>query len=418
MNSCRFCGETLGKPFIDLGKTPLANSYLKKADLTREEPSFPLRLFLCEQCSLVQSLDVNTSEHIFTDYAYFSSYSESWLRHAKAYTDMMVQRFDFNPTHRVVELASNDGYLLQYFKEKGIPVLGVEPASNVAEAAQSKGITTLVRFFGEKTAQDMLANGQTADLLIGNNVLAHVPDLNDFVKGMKCILAPEGIITMEFPHLLRLIKENQFDTIYHEHFSYFLLHTVERVFAAHGLVLFDVEEIPTHGGSLRIYGRHAENQKLPIRDNIIELRKREITEGFLTVHTYQHFSEQVLQTKAKLLRFLQDARAKQQKVVGYGAPAKGNTLLNFCGITTDLIDYTVDISPHKQHHFLPGSHIPIYAPDMIRATKPDFVLILAWNLKDEITRQMSYVYEWGGKFVVPIPEVTVLDDMPPATSRP
>ncbi len=410
MKSCRFCGNTLGEPFLDLGKTPLANSYLKKENLSRNEPVFPLRVFLCEKCFLVQLADVNTSEHIFSDeYAYFSSFSSSWLKHAKDYTDLMVKRFGFSPSSFVIEIASNDGYLLQYFKEKNIPVLGIEPSGNCAKAATDKGIPSVVKFFGAAVAKELAAQGKTADLLLGNNVLAHVPDLNDFVEGMKIALKPGGIITMEFPHLLRLLLEGQFDTIYHEHFSYFSFHVVEKVFAKHGLTLFDVEEIPTHGGSLRIYGRHVASTSPPVSARVRELKEREIHHGLNEAITYKDFAVKVTHVKERLLQFLNEAKASKKAVVGYGAPAKGNTLLNYCGVGANLIQYTVDLSPHKQGHLLPGSRIPIYSPEKIRETKPDYVLILPWNLKEEIMKQMAHVRQWGSKFVTPIPELRILE---------
>ena len=408
--SCRFCGSGLDKPFLDLGTTPLANSYLKSDLVNGDEPKFPLRVFLCDKCLLVQLADYSAADHIFSDeYAYFSSFTESWVRHAKRYAEMMESRFGISKGHFVVEIASNDGYLLQHFKEKGVPVLGIEPAGNCAAAAEKKGIPSLVKFFGTETARELASQGRFADLLLGNNVLAHVPDLNDFVAGMKILLKPHGIITMEFPHLLRLLEENQFDTIYHEHFSYFSFTVAERIFAAHGITLFDVEELTTHGGSLRIFGRHAENASLAVTPNVERLKAREDDAGLNRATTYYAFADRVQETRDGLLKFLRNAKSKNQRVVGYGAPAKGNTLLNFCGVDRELMTYTVDISPHKQMMFLPGSHIPVYAPDKIRETRPDYVLILPWNIKEEVTRQMSYIRDWGGKFAVPIPEVAVLD---------
>ncbi len=408
--NCRFCGGPLDKPFLDLGKTPLANSNLKPSDLSREEPFFPLRVFFCKKCFLVQLADINASDHIFNDeYAYFSSYSASWLKHAKEYTDLVVKRFGFDHKSLVAEVASNDGYLLQYFNEKNIPVLGIEPSGNCAEVAIKKGIPTLVKFFGVSTAKELISSGKAADLLLGNNVLAHVPHLNDFVEGIRIALKPEGILTMEFPHLLRLLSEGQFDTIYHEHFSYFSFSVVEKVFAKHGLVLFDVEELPTHGGSLRIYGRHAANKKLKISERVQELKEREECHGLNKEKTYSDFAFKVTRVRQGLLEFLQEAKASGKTVVGYGAPAKGNTLLNYCGVGTDLIQYTVDLSPHKQNLLLPGSHLPIYHPDKIRETKPNYILILPWNIKEEIMKQMKYVREWGAKFAIPIPELKILD---------
>jgi len=371
------------------------------------EPFYPLHVYVCEKCFLVQLQEYVTPERIFSDYAYFSSYSDSWLAHASKYTGQMVERFAIDAQSLVVEVASNDGYLLQYFVEKQIPVLGIEPAANVAAVAVQKGVSTLVKFFGTETARELAASSKKADLLLGNNVLAQVPDLNDFVAGMKILLKPAGVITMEFPHLQRLMEQNQFDTIYHEHFSYFSLVTVDKIFAAHGLTLFDVEELHTHGGSLRIYARHAEDSSKPVSAHITELRAREESMGYSRIETYAHFAEQVKETKRKLLEFLIEAKRSGKKIAGYGAPGKGNTLLNYCAIRTDFLDYTVDRNPHKHGRFLPGTHVPIYPPDRIRETRPDYVLILPWNLKDEIIKQNGFIREWGGMFVVPIPEVKV-----------
>jgi len=406
--ACRFCNAPLRHTVVDLGMSPLANSYLSAEQLNRMEPFYPLRVYVCEACLLVQLEAFETPESIFGDYAYFSSYSDSWLRHARAYAEMAIDRFALGSASRVVEVASNDGYLLQYFVERGIPVLGIEPAANVARVAIEQGIPSLVRFFGQPTARDLAADGTRADLLIGNNVLAHVPDLNDFVAGLKIVLAPGGVITMEFPHLARLMAENQFDTIYHEHFSYFSLIAVRRVFAYHGLTIFDVEELPTHGGSLRIFARHTEDGSRPVGERVVELLAREEQAGYTRLEHYLAFGEQVKATKRKLLRFLGQAKDAGLRIVAYGAPAKGNTLLNYCGAGTDVIDFTVDRSPHKQGLFLPGTHIPIRTPEAIRELQPDYVLILPWNLREEIVEQMAFVREWGGRFVVPIPEVTVL----------
>jgi SAM-dependent methyltransferase len=404
---CRFCGARLQHTFVDLGMSPPCQSHVALDQLNHMEAFFPLRAWVCEQCFLVQLQEYVSPTDIFGEYAYFSSFSDTWLRHAKAYTDLMVERFGIGPQSQVIELASNDGYLLQYFVEKGVPVLGVEPAANVAEAAVAKGVRSLARFFGEKLATELAAEGTQADLLLGNNVLAHVPDLNDFVAGMKVALKPQGVITMEFPHLLRLMDENQFDTIYHEHFSYFSFLTVEQVFAAHGLTLFDVEQLPTHGGSLRIYGRHAADTSKPVGPRVAALKEEEERAGFRRLETYLSFGEQVKETKRKVLEFLIRVRREGKSVAGYGAPGKGNTLLNYCGIRTDFLDYTVDRNPYKQGKFTPGTHIPIHAPERIRETRPDYVLILPWNLKEEIMEQLSYIREWGGRFVVPIPEVRV-----------
>jgi len=406
---CRFCNAALEKVFIDLGLSPLANSYLKHEDLKSEEQFFPLRAYVCGECFLVQLEEWETPENIFGDYAYFSSYSESWLQHAKAYVRRVVDRFGIGSRSKVVEIASNDGYLLQYFAEKEIPVLGIEPAKNVAEVARAKGIPTRVDFFGERTARTLRREGLRADLLIGNNVLAHVPNLNDFVKGMSILLADQGIITMEFPHLMRLFDECQIDTIYHEHFSYFSLISAEKIFAAHGLTLFDVEELPTHGGSLRIYVQHSHTGPHPISRRVNDLRTREIVAGFADLDHYCAFEERALRTKHKLIEFLEGAKRRGKTVVGYGAPAKGNTLLNYCGISPDLIEYTVDRNPHKQGCLLPGTHIPICEPERISVTKPDYILILPWNLKQEIVSQLSFARSWGAQFVVPIPELRLVD---------
>ena len=407
---CRFCGAVLEHTFCDLGMSPLSNAFLSEQQLQHMEPFYPLHAYVCAKCFLVQLQEFESPRHIFAeDYAYFSSYSQTWLDHARNYAEYMVRRFGYGPKSQVIEIASNDGYLLQYFKQKNIPVLGIEPAENCARAAEQVGIPTLVKFFGTALSKELQAQGRSANLLLGNNVLAHVPDLNDFVAGLKILLAAHGVITMEFPHLLRLMLENQFDTIYHEHFSYFSFYTVEKVFARHGLKLFDVEQLPTHGGSLRIFAAHAEDASKMSSDRVQRLREEEIAFGIAELKTYLGFSEQVKRIKRKLLEFLIDAKASGKTIVGYGAPAKGNTLLNYCGIRGDFIDYTVDRSPHKQGKFLPGTHIPVYAPEKIRETRPDYVLILPWNIKDEIVAQIADIRSWGGRFVVPIPEVRVLD---------
>jgi SAM-dependent methyltransferase len=369
------------------------------------EPFYPLHAYVCEACFLVQLDEYVSPEAIFSEYAYFSSYADSWVQHMKRYADMIVERLGLGPNSFVVEIASNDGYLLQHFVAKGVPVLGIEPAANVAKVAVGKGVPTLVEFFGEKLARQLAGNGKQADLVAGANVLAQVPDVNDFVEGIKILLKPRGVLTIEFPHLMRLIEENQFDTIYHEHFSYFSFLTVERIFAAHGITLFDVEEIPTHGGSLRVYGCHVD--AYPVGPRVKELGTREERSGFNGLDRYSTFTEQVKETKRKLLEFLIHAKREGRSIAGYGAPGKGNTLLNYCGIRTDFIDYTVDRSSYKQGKFLPGTHIPIYSPEKIDETKPDYVLILPWNFKDEIMAQMSHIRRWGGQFVTPIPEVKV-----------
>jgi len=406
---CRFCGTPLKNIFADLGLSPFANSYLKKEQLYQMEPFYPLQVYVCDTCFLVQLPVFQRPEEIFGDYAYFSSYSESWLQHAKSYTDMMAKRFLIDPNWMVVENASNDGYLLQYFKEKGIPVLGIEPARNVAKAAQDAGIPTIDKFFGVQTAIELAAAGKHADLLIGNNVLAHVPDINDFVKGMKILLKPKGIITMEFPHLLRLVEGNQFDTIYHEHFSYFSLIAVKKIFDTHGLTLFDVEELSTHGGSLRIYARHSEDSSRPVCRTVPELIDRETRKGFTNLKYYLNFGDKLREAKRNILEFMIGLKKEGKTIAGYGAPAKGNTLLNYCGIRTDFIDFTVDRSPHKQGHYLPGTRIPIFHPDKIKGKMPDYLLILPWNLKEEIMGQMAYIRDWGGRFIVLIPDVKVYE---------
>jgi SAM-dependent methyltransferase len=404
---CRFCGQVLRRTFVDLGMSPLCESYIPPERLDAMEPFYPLNVLVCDKCLLVQICEYVRAEEIYSEYAYFSSYSDSWLDHARRYVEMAIDRFQLGPDKLVVEVASNDGYLLQNFVARGIPVLGIDPAANVARVAQQRGIHTLVTFFGRRTAAELAAGGTRADLLVGNNVLAHVPDLNGFVAGLKTLLAPGGAITMEFPHLLRLVEGNQFDTIYHEHFSYLSFLVTEQVFGAHGLAIFDVEELGTHGGSLRIYARHAEESDRPVRTSVEELRCRERATGYHRIDTYLGFAERVAETKRKLLEFLIGARRQGKRIAGYGAPGKGNTLLNYCGIRADFLDYTVDRSPYKQGQFLPGTHIPIFPPERLAQTRPDYILILPWNLKDEIMAQLAYARDWGARFVVPIPEVEV-----------
>jgi len=410
--SCRFCGAPLAHTFIDLGASPISNDFLNAAQLGEMEPFYPLHVKVCASCFLVQVADCISARHIFSDnYAYFSSFSDSWLEHAKKYVEMITGRLALGPQHQVIEVACNDGYLLQYFLAKGIPVLGIEPTANTAAAAEKKGIPTVMKFLGEQTAREIVRDHSQADLLVGNNVLAHVPDINDFVEGLRILLRPTGVLTMEFPHLMRLMAENQFDTIYHEHYQYLSLLVVGKIFGAHAMTVFDVEELPTHGGSLRIYVRHTAEGSHPVTSRVQELRQRELTAGFDQLETYFSFTERVKETKRKLLDFLIAAKRNGKTIAGYGAPAKGNTLLNYCGTRTDFLDYTVDRSPHKQGLFLPGTHIPVYAPDKIRETKPDFVLILPWNIKDEIMQQMAFIKNWGGQFVVPIPEVQVFSPL-------
>jgi len=406
---CRICDSDIKKYFLSLGNSPLSNSYLKKEELNKMEPYYPLDLFFCEKCFLVQLDEFEKARNIFSDeYAYFSSYSESWLSHCEKYTKMMIDRFGYSSDSFVIEIASNDGYLLQYFKKNGVPVLGIEPTANTARVAIEKGIETDMVFFDTAYAKKLKSDGRMADLIIGNNVIAHNPKLNDFVNGLKYALKPAGIITMEFPHLMNLIKNNQFDTIYHEHFSYFSLHTIKILFEKFGLTVFDVDEIPTHGGSLRIYAKHAECTVLKISNNVETLLEKEKSAGLLAKKTFIDYSEKVRSTKRNILKFLIKAKEDGKKIVGYGAPAKGNTLLNYCGIGMDFIEYTVDRSPHKQNRFLPGTHIPVKEPDEIIKDRPDYILILPWNIKSEIIAQMSCIREWGGKFIVPIPQIDIL----------
>jgi hypothetical protein len=405
---CRICGAALRHTFVDLGMSPLCESYLRQDELNQPEAFYPLQVFVCERCFLVQLQEYVRPEAIFSEYAYFSSYSETWLEHARQYTGQVVERFGLDTKSLVVELASNDGYLLRNFVALGIPVLGVEPAANVAAVAVRDGVPTRVSFFGRELGRQLVAEGGRADLIVANNVLAQVPDLNDFVAGIQLLLENDGVVTVEFPHLLNLMRDNQFDTIYHEHFSYFSFITVESLFAAHGLTVFDVEELTTHGGSLRVYACQQDGASHVVTPRVGELRAREINEGLTQIASYVRFGEQARQTKWKLLDFLIAAKRDGKSIAGYGAPGKGNTLLNYCGIRTDFLDYTVDKNPYKQGKFTPGTHIPIFAPEKINETKPDYVLILPWNFKDEIIGQMATIGTWGGQFVVPIPEVRVL----------
>jgi len=405
--TCRFCGAPLRLTFVDLGMSPLCESFVPAAHLNQMEAFYPLHVWVCEQCLLVQLQEYVSPQAIFSHYAYFSSYSDSWLAHARAYVAMAVQRFGLTGANQVFEIASNDGYLLQYFVGRGIPATGIEPAANVAEAARAKGVPTLARFFGVELARELAAEGKTADLIIGNNVLAHVPDINDFVEGMRLLLKPEGAVTMEFPHLLRLVEGNQFDTIYHEHFSYFSFHVVRKIFAAHGLTLFDTEELPTHGGSLRIYAKHEDDPR-PISQRVRHLLAEEEAAGMTRLDYYADFGAKIERVKQQVLEFFASAGHDGKSVAGYGAPAKGNTLLNYCGVTPRDIRYTVDRNPHKQGMYLPGTHIPIRAPEFVAEDRPDYLFILPWNLKDEIMDQMAHIRGWGGRFVVPIPELRVV----------
>jgi 2-polyprenyl-3-methyl-5-hydroxy-6-metoxy-1,4-benzoquinol methylase len=406
--NCRFCKTSLEHVFIDLLNSPASNSFLIKEQLNEPETFYPLKVYTCHKCFLVQVDEYKKSDAIFnSEYVYFSSYSSSWLAHAKEYTQKMIDRFGFNNSSAVIEIASNDGYLLQYFKEKGIPVLGIEPAANTAKVAISKGIKTITDFFGVRLAKELSGKNIKADLLLGNNVLAHVPDILDFIGGVKIILKEKGIVTMEFPHLMQLIDNNQFDTIYHEHFSYLSFHTVKQIFESQGLMIFDVDEIPTHGGSLRIYATHKENIQQEVFQSVQLLLDKEYANGINQIDHYNNFQEKALKIKLQLLQFLVSQKHQNKKVVAYGAAAKGNTLLNYCGIKNDLIDFVADANPHKQNKFLPASHIPVKDEIELKKAQPDFVLILPWNLRDEVTVQLNYIKEWGGKFVVLIPELEI-----------
>ena len=405
---CRFCSSELETTFVDLGMTPLSNDYIKLEAFNRSQRFYPLAPYVCARCFLVQLPEYETPDFIFSDYAYFSSYSLSWLEHCSAYVKAVIERFSLTGENHVVEVASNDGYLLQYFRERNIPVLGIEPAKNVAAAAIEKGIPTLAEFFGADLAWKLEGEGKQADLIIGNNVLAHVPDLNDFVSGLKVLLKPGGVITMEFPHLVRLMKGKQFDTIYHEHFSYLSLTTVEEVFESKELRVFDVEELNTHGGSLRIYAGHASDDSKEASRRLCGLEQREDEFGIRQLATYRDFSREVYRVKRQLLELLVKLKDSNARIAGYGAAAKGNTLLNFCGIGTDILDYVVDRSPHKQGLYLPGTRIPIREPELLESDRPDYLMILPWNLKDEIMEQLAFVRKWGGKFIIPIPEAKVV----------
>ena len=404
---CRFCAAHLKQTFVDLGMSPLCESYPSADELNRGETYYPLHVYVCERCWLVQLEEYESPEHIFREYAYFSSYSDSWLKHAENYCRNMTQRFSLGANSFVAEVASNDGYLLQYFDRLKVPVLGIEPAANVAKVAIEKGIPTLVDFFGTQLAAKLASEGRCADLVLGNNVLAQVPDLNDFVQGLRILLKPEGVLTLEFPHLLKLIELNEFDTIYHEHFSYFSLLSTVKILTAHGLRVFDVEELKSHGGSLRVYACRTEARTHALEASVSAVLYEEEHAGFSTVTGYERFALQVKQTKLDLVEFLLRAARERKSVAGYGAPGKSATLLHYCGIGKDLISYTVDRSPYKQGRFLPGTHIPIYHPDHIRETKPQYIVILPWNLQDEIVDNLKYIREWGGQFVVPIPRLTI-----------
>jgi hypothetical protein len=408
MANCRFCAKPLAATMVDLGMSPLCESFLPAVKLNHMEPFYPLHVWVCDSCFLVQLEQYVAPEEIFTEYAYFSSFAASWVDHAEKYVAAMVDRLGLGKNSFVVELASNDGYLLRSFVRRGIPNLGIEPAANVARAAVEQGVETLVRFFDRDLAGELAADGRSADLIIGNNVLAQVPDLNSFVAGIRILLKPTGTATLEFPHLQRLIEGNQFDTIYHEHFSYFSLVAVEKIFGAHGLTIFDVDEIWTHGGSLRIYARPHADTSRPVTERVHALRRREKELGYLDLAIYRQFEQRVHATKRKLLELLIGARQAGKRVAGYGAPGKGNTLLNYCGIRSDLVEFTVDRNPYKHGRFLPGTHIPIYPPERIDEEKPDYILILPWNFKDEIVAQLAHTRSWGARFIVPIPEAVIL----------
>jgi SAM-dependent methyltransferase len=406
--SCRFCASPLRETFVDLGMSPLCESYVPADRVGAEEIFYPLHARVCARCLLVQLEQFVAASDIFEEYAYFSSYSDSWVAHAEAYVEMAVRRFGLGPDSSVIEVASNDGYLLQHVTARGIPALGIEPAANVAVAARERGIETVVEFFGRDLATGLVHDGRGADLLVANNVMAHVPDLNDFVAGMEILLTPGGVVTIEVPHLLRLVEQNQFDTIYHEHFSYFSFLTARKVLGAHGLDVFDVDELKSHGGSLRLYAQRAWEQAHEVSPKVSALADRERALGFDTLEGHGWFAPRVMETKWRLLEFLIARRREGKRIAGYGAPGKGNTLLNYCGIRTDLIEFTVDRNPYKQGQYLPGTRIPIRHPEALDEARPDFILILPWNLKDEIVAQLAHARDWGAQFVVPIPEVQVL----------
>lgn len=408
--NCRHCNTKLQHVFADLVYSPISNAMLKAEQLNEPEEYYPLKLFVCDNCFLVQVDEMEKADNIFdNEYTYFSSFSSSLLEHSKKYVEMIVDRFGFNQSSRVIEIASNDGYLLQFFEKFNVPVLGFDPTANTAISAKEKGVDTIVEFFGVETATTNLVNKDLkADLFIGNNVLAHVPDINDFVKGMKIALKNNGVITMEFPHLMKLVGECLFDTIYHEHFSYLSFTTVKSIFENQGLELFDVDEISTHGGSLRIYAKHKADKTKEISPNVYELLQREKDAGVTSTEYYNGFQEKIENIKYNVWSFLIDQKKQGKKIAGYGAAAKGNTLFNFCGIKgTDLIEFVVDASPHKQNKFLPGSHIPVVSEEMLKTEKPDFTIIIPWNLKNEISNQLDYIRNWGGKFVIFIPETLV-----------
>lgn len=403
MPKCRFCKEELTTVFANLNMAPIVNNYIKPEYISREEIYYPLVIYACNECLLVQTQDFNPSEQLFTeDYAYFSSFSTSWLQHCKQYADMISKKLNLNQNSHIMEIASNDGYMLQYFKEKNIPLIGIEPCKNVADVAIMKGINTLINFFG----MDIAKKVPKSDLICMCNVLAHVPNINDFVAGIKEALKPNGTVTIEFPHLLNIIKYNQFDTIYHEHYSYLSLLFLDKLFYSSGLKMYDVEELSTHGGSLRIYACH-KDYAIPIHDNLYRVLEQERSMGLDKMDTYNNYNEQIKATKRTLLSLLISIKNQGKSIIAYGAAAKGNTLFNYCGISTDFVDYSVDLNPHKQNTYLPGSHIPVYSPDKIMETKPDYILIAPWNIKEEIMKQLEYTKEWNCKFIVPIPNAEI-----------
>jgi 2-polyprenyl-3-methyl-5-hydroxy-6-metoxy-1,4-benzoquinol methylase len=406
---CRFCKTELKHVFLDLVNSPASNSFLTAEQLNEPEVFYPLKVYTCHNCFLVQVDEYKKSDAIFnSDYVYFSSYSTTWLAHAREYTNRMIERFGYNSNSQVIEIASNDGYLLQYFHQKGVPVLGIEPTANTAKVAIEKGIDSVVDFFGVRLASELKAKNVQADLLLGNNVLAHVPDIVDFVKGLKLALKPQGVVTMEFPHLMQLVENNQFDTIYHEHFSYLSFSTVQKIFAAQGLELFDVEELPTHGGSLRIYGKHQEDSSKPVSPAVAALLQKEDSKGMNSMAWYSNLQQKALTVKLDLTELLIKLKRDNVTVAAYGAAAKGNTLLNYCGIKNDLINFVVDANPNKQGKWLPASHIPVMNEAHLKQTKPQYVIILPWNLKDEITQQLAYIKDWGGRFIVPVPKLEII----------
>jgi len=406
---CRFCNASLKQVFVDLGETPLANSFLTREMIDNEEENFPLKALVCNECYLVQLEEFETPKNIFSDYAYFSSYSKLFLNHAKNYVDMISDRLHIEQSSFVVEIASNDGYLLQFFKQKNIPLLGIEPAKNVAKIAEDKGIETISEFFGKEFAEKLIKKHKKADLIICNNVIAHVPKINDFVSGLKVLMSEKGVATIEFPHLMELVKHNQFDTIYHEHFSYFSFFVMQRILEKMGLKVFDVEKISTHGGSLRLFCTHSENKVIKIQESVYDLLEFEKEKGMMEITYYQKFSKKVTSVINQFIEFCNDVKKEGKTIVGYGAPAKANTLLNCSKIKQDVIEYVVDLSPHKQGLYLPGSHIHIKSPEMIKKSKPDYVIIFPWNLKEEVIKQIEFIKDWGGKFVIPIPKLQILD---------